>query len=87
MPFIRYYIFAALLGIALGLIVFTVSSSPMFCRLTNFCLLAPPPATPPNRGCDGLREYPTPQGNVICAKNDKALTGHIYPRNWPVEGA
>lgn len=41
------------------------------------------PTTPPNRGCEGLREYPTPEGNVICAKNNKALTGRIYPRGWP----
>ena len=81
------YIIAALIGIMIGLLVAEIVSSRAFCRLTNFCLFSPPPAAPPNRGCEGLQEYRTPEGNVICAKNDKALTGRIYPRNWPKGGA
>ncbi len=80
------YLVAALVGIAIGLTLIEIMSTRTFCRVTDFCLLSPPPATPANRGCDGLREYPTPEGNVICAKNDKVLTGRIYPRHWPVEG-
>jgi len=81
----RLYIVAALFGIVLGLLMFQVASSRAFCSITNICTFAPQPNTPPNRGCDGLREYPTPEGNVICAKNNKALTGRIYPRNWSIE--
>lgn len=79
--------FMLVLRILLACVAIVMVLNTALCAHKGVCYLTPPPTKTPNRACEGLREYPTPEGNVICAKNDEALTGRIYPRNWPVEGA